>query len=229
MIRWLGLGGVVLVASLLALACSDDTTLEDLGDEVQATRLAEATIREHNRTTTPQPTATLVPTPTPEPVVFADLRVLTAEVRDIRSFVGFLDLRRAGSDSLTLGSLGDEDGNLAEGWLDACCESLRTSANETMSEAGDTVLMVQAFYSEEEPSQEHLELVLPVQSGLDELRGTLDSIPLAANTAAAQQLTSAALGMLNEMDAAIEELFICCGQTSATPTPSPSPTPSPEA
>jgi hypothetical protein len=90
MIRWLGLGCVVLVASLLALACNGDTTLEDLGDEVQATRLAEATIRESNRTTTPQPTATLVPTPTPEPVVFVDLRALTADVRDIRSFVEFV-------------------------------------------------------------------------------------------------------------------------------------------
>ncbi len=218
MIRWLGFGGVLLAASLVPLACGGDTTLEDLGGAVQATRLAQATIRTHNLTTTP------MPTPTPEPAVLADLRELRLQSRNIRSFVDFLDLRLAGSDALTVGSLGDDEGNLAEGWLEACCASQWESAKETASDAAVTVLSIQAFY-EDEALEEQVQLVPAIQAQLDELRGTLDSFPAASNTDAARLLTSAGLDILNLMDGAIEAVSICCGQAPATPTPSPTPSP----
>lgn len=214
MIRWLGLGGVVLTVSLVALACSDDSTLEDLGGAVQATRVAQATIRAHNLTTTPQPT------PTPEPAVLADLRAIRVQSRNVRSFVDFLDLRLAESDSLTIGALGDEEGNLAEGWLEDCCGQQWESAKETASEAVDTVLSIQAYY-EQEALEEQLQLVPAVQAQLDELRGTLDSFSAAANIDAARLLTTAGLDILNLMDGAIEAVSICCGPIPPTPTPLP--------
>lgn len=214
MIRWLGLGGVVLVASLVALACGGDTTLEDLGGVVQATRLAQATIRTHNLTTTPQPTPTL------EPAVLAHLRALRVQSRSIRSFVDFLDLRLAESDSLTIGSLGDPEGNLAEGWLEDCCGRQWESAKETASDAAATVLSIQAYY-EQEASEEQVQLVPAVQVQLEELRGTLDSFSAAENTDAARLLTTAGLEILNLMDGAIEAVSICCGPIPPTPSPPP--------
>ena len=144
------LASALCVLALVAFACSGDTSLEDLGGEVQATRVARATFAAENFT--PPPTAT------PEPEVFVDLRALVLHALNIDNFFNFLQVRLENNDTLTFGSIGDEEGQLDEGWIEDCCSRQWASGQQAIDDTEATLLDVQAVY-EEEGSVEHLALV----------------------------------------------------------------------
>ena len=214
MSRLFALASVLCALAFVASACSEDTSLEDLGDDVQATQLALATLESDNATRTPQPTST------PEPEVFAHLRTLGLHAQDIDSFFNFLQIRIEASGTFTIGSIGDEDGNLAEGWIQDCCERQWSGVQQTIADAAATLHDVQIAY-EEEGSAEHLALVSTAQEQLDEARTTLDALPEAVTLDEAAFITAAGLNIIERLDQTLSDLSVCCDSAPIPPAPEP--------
>jgi len=214
MSRLFALASVLCALAFVASACSEDTSLEDLGDEVQATQLALATLESDNATRTPQPTST------PEPEVFAHLRTLGLHAQDIDSFFNFLRIRLEPSSTFTIGSIGDEDGNFVEGWIQDCCERQWSGVQETITDAATTLHDVQVAY-DEEGSAEHLALVSTAQEQLDEASATLDALPEAVTLDAAAFVTAAGLNIIERLSQTISDLNACCEPAPAPGTAEP--------
>ena len=198
------------VLTFAAFSCSDDTTLEDLGGPVQATLMARATFAAENFT--PPPSAT------PEPEVFADMRALILHALDIDSFFNFLQIRLAGSTTLDVSSIGDEDGQLDEGWIEDCCERQWAAAQQTIDDTKTMLSDVQATY-EDEGSAEHSAFAATAQGQLDEAQETLDALPAAPSVDEAAFIAAAGRGIVGRLEQTLRDLLACCG---------PAPTPLPE-
>ncbi len=212
MLRRFVLVGPLCALALVAFACSEDTSLEELGNEVQATRQAQATFAAENFT--PPPTST------PEPEVFTNLRALGLHALDIDSFFNFLQIRLADSDTLIFGSIGGEDGQLNEDWIEDCCERQWSGAQESMDDASAALRDVQASY-EEEGSAEHLALVSTAQGQLDEVQATLDALVMAPSVDEAAFIAGAGRGIVERLEQTLRELTACCDPTPVPATGEP--------
>ena len=204
---------VLCVLAFAAFACGEDTSLEELGGEVQATLMARATFAAENFT--PPPSAT------PEPEVFADLRALVFHALDIDSFFNFLQIRLTANDPLTIGSIGDEDGQLEEGWIEDCCERQWSAAQEMSDDTEAMLADVQAVYAEED-STEHLALVSTAQGQLDEARETLDALPAALSVDEAAFIAAGGRPIVARLEQTFRELLACCEPTPVPATGEPS-------
>ena len=202
------LASAVCLLALSLIACGDDTSLEDLGGEVQATLMARATFAAENFT--PPPTAT------PEPEVFVDLRALVLHALGIDNFFSFLQVRLENNDTLTFGSIGDEDGQLEEGWIEDCCSRQWASGQQAIDDTEATLLDVQAVY-EEEGSVEHLALVSTAQGQLDETQETFDALPAAPSVDEAVFIAATGRGIVGRLEQTLRELIVCC-EPAPTPT-----------
>ena len=221
MTRWFGLVAVAILGLVAGFGCGgDDSSLVEIGDEVQATLIARATVNTLNLTLTPQPT------PTPEPQVLVDQRALVAEVRGVRNLFAFLAVRLA-TEPGAIGSLADEQGNLAAGWLESCCPQQLDAATDASSAAASALADVRASY-EAEGTEEHLTRIAEAEAQFAQAQASLDAVPATATLAAARELVASTLAGLDLLDAAIDSVINCC-EPPATPTPSPSATLEPQA
>ena len=217
MTRWFGLVALAVLGLVAGFGCgSGDSSLVEIGDEVQATLMARATVNTLNLTLTPQPT------PTPEPEVLAFQRTLVAEVQTVRNLFEFLDVRLAAEPG-SISSLADEQGNLAAGWLESCCPRQLDSATNAAPAAANALADVRASY-EAGGAEEHLTRIADVETQLAQARATLDAVPATTTLAGAQEFVTSALASLDLLDAAIASVIDCC-EPPPTPTPSPSATP----
>ena len=220
MSRCFVLAGALCALAFAASACSEDNSLVDLGGDVQSTRVAQATFDAKHATPSPIPTPQ--PTPTAEPQLVVDLRAVGSQALEIDRFFNFLQIRITGSDTLTAGSIGGEDGLLEEGWIEECCERQWSSVQQSIVDTGATLLDLQGEY-EEQGLAEQLALVSTARGQLDEAQAILDEIATAPSLDQAAVVTSAGRSIAGRLIETVGDLTACCEPlpTSSTEEPSP--------
>jgi len=210
----------VAIVSILAAGCgSDDSSLEELGGAVQSTRVAQATLDAVSGAVSTLPAGA-----TPDPAATPDISgELEQDVRRFGVYAGeagslftFLDVRLA-----TEPTLGDVEGNLAAGWLDACCATRLATSQSALRNATILLDEIQGAYLREGAAG-HLLLIPAIRDGLIDVETLLDSLAPAETVEEATLIVESGVEASGALDEAIAALASCCG--SSTPDASPEPT-----